>query len=181
MQRIPNSTIRRLAPPDDAALIALGTDPASGLLTREALAEVLARRTAAEERFAGRFALLLVELDGVAAPLPPGVARRLRASVRGADLLARWNETALAVLMSDPSGAPDASGLAPRFAMLVRRAFGDEDEVTACRVGLAVFPTDAWDARALMDHAESALRAALPLAAAPPARRLAAAWPREAA
>jgi hypothetical protein len=32
-----------------------------------------------------------------------------------------------------------------------------------------------------MAHAESALRAAPPLVAMPPARRLAAAWPREAA
>jgi GGDEF domain-containing protein len=181
MRQIPIPALRRPAPPDDPALIARGSEPASGLLTRETLAEVMARRIAAQERFAESFALLVVRLDGAAAPLPPAGARQLRAGIRGSDLLARWDATALAVLLPDPTGEPDANGLAPRLALLARRALGAEGDALACRIASALFPADGWTATTLMDHAEAALLAAAPVKAMPGARPLASAWQREVA
>lgn len=168
MRHVPPPGSRPPIPPDDPALLARGTDPITGLLTREALLEALRRRSEAPTIPATPFALLAIELDGLARatdalgrpggePLLRAVAQRIRGNIRGGDLLAWLGAEEFAILLPGPTPDTDAEGLAGRLGELFERPFAVEGvalaTAMACRIGIALYPDDAWQPEQLMAHA----------------------------
>lgn len=173
MRHVSQPAARPRLPPDDPELLAQGTDSLTGLLTRDAFLQVLDRRTA-ESLYPGqRFALLAMAFDrdagsadGPGRPigeaLRQAIARRLRGDIRSADLAARLDENGFAILLPAPSAEADAQGLAARLLEMMAQPFLLEGRAVtlACRIGIAVFPTDSWEATGLLRSMALALDAA---------------------
>jgi diguanylate cyclase (GGDEF)-like protein len=148
-------------------------DGLTGLYNRRAFDELLDEAISREERQAGRFAVLLLDLDhfkllndrfghasgDAALKNVAGVMRRAR---RRADLAARYGGEEFAAILP---GADEAGAL--QLAERLRRSIekshvvaeGARLSVTAS-FGLAVWPGDGADARSLLAAADRALYAA---------------------
>lgn len=101
---------------------ALLRDPQTGMFHRPAFLALVERDWQRAGRYGGAVALLLVEVDrlralteragaGVADHLLAGLGRQVLASLRGADLLARFDDAQLAVFLpqADATGALDVA------------------------------------------------------------------------
>lgn len=101
---------------------ALLRDPQTGMFHRPAFLALVERDWQRAGRYGGAVGLLLVEVDrlralteragpGVADHLLAGLGRQVRASLRGADLLARFDDAQLAVFLpqADATGALDVA------------------------------------------------------------------------
>jgi diguanylate cyclase (GGDEF)-like protein len=155
-------------PPDDPALLAQGRDSLTGLLTRDAFFEILSRRTTESLCPSRRFALLALGFErpdaqaecagwsASADALQLAIASRLRGDIRGADVAARLGGGSFAILLPDPSTETEAQGLATRVVLMMGTPFAlDGRTVTMrCRIGIAVFPTDAWEPHDLLRCAD---------------------------
>jgi GGDEF domain-containing protein len=130
----------------------------------------LERQLAEGGRSGRRFALLLVEVDGMdrlrlAAVSPraedvlAGVGRAIRERVRRADLLAHEDDGRI-WLVAPEAGRGGATALAARLAGAVERAGRLRGAPLTVSVGVSIFPEDGRDAVALTEQAEEQMFAA---------------------
>ena len=112
----------------------------------------------------GRFALLLVELDGadrLREAEPAGAAdaafarsaRAIRAQIRRGDLVAH-EEDGRTWVIAPELGRAGANALAERIAAAIERAASLRAVPLAASVGVAIFPEDAPDGQSLSERAE---------------------------
>jgi diguanylate cyclase (GGDEF)-like protein len=157
-----------LPPPADEARDAL-----TGAATRAHLLAQLEREWALGLRYGHTLALAIVEIDGFrrvcdrfgedGGPLAlRELALQAAQTLRGTDLLARFGEGQLAVVLphADPLGALDvADRIRERGALLQVDVPGGAVRVTAS-VGVAVMRPHSLSLQTLLDSAEAALQAA---------------------
>jgi GGDEF domain-containing protein len=157
-----------------ATLSAMGVPRAKAPPAADELAPVRAARgegaplwvEALERQVAqgGRFALLLVELDGadqLRASEPAGAAdaafaraaRAIRAQIRRGDLVAH-EEDGRTWVIAPELGRAGANALAERIAAAIERAASLRAVPLAASVGVAIFPEDAPDGQSLSGRAE---------------------------
>ncbi|WP_270935782.1 putative bifunctional diguanylate cyclase/phosphodiesterase [Falsiroseomonas oryzae] len=146
------------------------TDSLTGLLQRDALLDALSRRCVTGPGGGTPFALLALDLDRFKAvndtlghpvgdALLRAVGRRIRGAIRGGDLAGRIGGDEFAILLPQLTAEAEATALAARLVELLARPFllDGHSVVTGCSVGIAVFPTDAQEADALLRCADLAL------------------------
>jgi diguanylate cyclase len=156
-------------PAGDASL----RDPQTGMFHRAAFLAIAERDWLRAGRYGGDVALLIVEVDklramtdqsgpGVADALLGGLGRQILASLRAADLLARFDDAQLAVFLpqADPTGALDvADRIRDRVEQLRLPGLPDGARFTSS-VGVAVLRPLHQPLSALVGHAQQALQAA---------------------
>lgn len=154
---------------------AYSTDPGTGLPHRQQLVEHLSQLLALREREPAPMAVLAFRIEGLR-PRGDGaeavhfetlrrkIAVRLRAGVRGSDVVAAIDDAAFAVLLGSILTAADADRVAAKLvvALLAPFTVGAIDRSVAVATGIAHYPHDGREAERL-------LRRALALAAAAPA------------
>ncbi len=145
-------------------------DELTGLPNRKRFEEFMAETLAGVEQDGNKAALFVLDLDGFKAvndtlghPVGDGLlkacGKRLKASLRGGDLLARLSGDEFAIVVPR---VPDPAMLAPlaeRVLNLLSSPFrvdGHEIQV-GCSIGLAVAPDNGSDFAALMRNADFAL------------------------
>ena len=145
-------------------------DALTGLVNRAQLHELLRLSVLQAQRGGRRGAVLLVDLDDFKG-INDGyghvagdrvlieVARRLRASVRGADVVARLGGDEFVVLLSEVTDGAAAERVAAKLLQALAQPFAlDHAEVgLGASVGVALFPDDAADAEALLRCADLAM------------------------
>jgi diguanylate cyclase (GGDEF)-like protein len=162
------------APVEPAAVVdASLRDPETGMFHRAAFLALAERDWLRAGRYGGDVALLLVEVDRlrqmteqfgprVADALLGGLGRQIQASLRAADLVARFDDAQLAVFLpqADATGALD---VADRMRDLVEHlqmpGLPDSARFTAS-VGVAVLRPLHQPLSALVGHAQQALQQA---------------------
>lgn len=146
-------------------------DPLTGVANRRGFMTALQLRVRVAHAPGGRFALLLVDLDDfklvndrwghdAGDALLVAAAGRLRAAVRGRDLVARLAGDEFAVLIEcGPDAEPDLAAIAARLVETLAEPYalacGAID--SAATLGLAICPDHARDAPALLKAADVAL------------------------
>jgi diguanylate cyclase (GGDEF)-like protein len=173
-----NPAYRRLAcPPGTHACGCAGWrhlaehDALTGLPNRAQLESELARALARAARHRHRLAALFIDLDGFKQVndrqghacgdgLLRKVGSRMRETLRGEDLLARWGGDEFVVLVESPRHAADAAAAAMALLGAVKDAALDTDahapRVTAS-IGIALYPDHAADAAQLLGVADAAM------------------------
>jgi GGDEF domain-containing protein len=159
----------------DLARNAYSTDPGTGLPHRQQLVEHLSQLLALREREPAPMAVLAFRIEGLR-PRAGGaeaadvdtlrrkIAVRVRAGVRGSDIVAAIDDDAFAVLLGSILAPADAERVGAKLvaALLAPFTVGAIDRRVAVAFGIAQYPQDGQDAERL-------LRRALALAAAAPA------------
>jgi diguanylate cyclase (GGDEF)-like protein len=169
-------------------------DDLTGLPNRSLLFDRLALAITQSRRHESHLAVLFLDLDdfkrvndsyghGSGDRLLVELARRLRASVRGGDTVARFGGDEFVVLLDGVSGARDAARVAAKVLRAVQAPYRlDGREVSiAASVGVSVYPGDGTSSDELVRSADAAMyrekgRAASPapsVHAQPAARRAA--------
>jgi diguanylate cyclase (GGDEF)-like protein/PAS domain S-box-containing protein len=89
-----------------------------------------------------------------------GVGERIEALLRDGDTVARSGGDEFLVLFSEVSDASEAASVAERVLEALRRPWrlGSGTFYVSASLGLAVFPDDGFEPRALLEHAYSAMR-----------------------
>jgi GGDEF domain-containing protein len=159
----------------DVRQSAYSTDPATGLPHRQQLVEHLSQLLALREREPAPMAVLAFRIEGLrprgggaeaaeVEALRRKIAVRLRAGVRGSDVVAAIDDDAFAVLLGSVLSAADADRVVAKLvaALLAPFTVGAIDRSVAVAFGIAHYPHDGQEAGRL-------LRRALALAAAAPA------------
>ncbi|MDX6672203.1 MAG: hypothetical protein QOI91_2566 [Solirubrobacteraceae bacterium] len=150
------------SPPPPVELAARAHDPGPAPLWLAALERQLAD--------GGRFALLLIEVDGAdrlwlaegeeaARDLFGRVGRAVRSALRRSDLLAHEQDGRLWVIAPD-AGRTGAGSLAGRVAAAVEGSATARGAPLTASIGLALYPDDGRDATALTGQAEDSVLAA---------------------
>jgi diguanylate cyclase (GGDEF)-like protein len=148
-------------------------DPLTDLANRRGFMSALEERVHAAAAHGGGLALLLVDLDEFKAvndrfghdagdAVLVAAAARLRAAVRGRDLVARLAGDEFALLIElEPGLGRDVDGIARRLVESLSEpyALAGGEIGAAATVGLALFPEHAGDAEALLKAADVALYA----------------------
>ncbi|PSQ94735.1 MAG: hypothetical protein BRD57_00160, partial [Proteobacteria bacterium SW_6_67_9] len=146
------------------------TDTLTGLANRDQLREHLDQALLRAQREDRHVALLMLDMDrfkeindtlghAVGDTFLVEVAHRLTRTLRDTDLVARFGGDEFAILLE---GAPAREGAAAVGDKIIR-AFDepltlDSRSITAaCSVGISVFPDDADNAVAIMQHADAAM------------------------
>lgn len=85
-------------------------------------------------------------------------ATRLTSSLRGSDTLCRLRGDEFALILEETSGESHIAAVADKILTLVRQPFplGEREVRVGVSIGIAVFPVDGKDSRALLQHAETA-------------------------
>jgi len=85
-------------------------------------------------------------------------ATRLTSSLRGSDTLCRLRGDEFALILEETSGESHIAAVADKILALVRQPFplGEREVRVGVSIGIAVFPVDGKDSRALLQHAETA-------------------------
>jgi diguanylate cyclase (GGDEF)-like protein/PAS domain S-box-containing protein len=149
------------------------TDTLTGLPNRRLLADRLGQALLLNQRRTSRLALLFIDLDGfkkvndelgheAGDALLVEVARRLRASVRASDTVARVGGDEFVVLLLDVGGAEAMGSKAGGFINALQQpiTLGDKTAHVGASIGIAQFPDNGTTADALMRHADAAMYAA---------------------
>jgi diguanylate cyclase (GGDEF)-like protein len=145
-------------------------DALTGLSNRLVFEDRLAQTVLSAKRYDERFAVFYLDLDGFKTindgfghgagdEVLKVVARRLEASVRESDTVARIGGDEFLVLAPKLAALSDASDLAWRLVRAMRVPIeinGIAHRVSAS-VGVAVFPEDAHEAETLVKRADAAL------------------------
>ncbi len=148
-------------------------DPLTGLPNRRLLHDRLEQALAGAKRNGLMLALLFLDLDQfkrindalgheTGDALLQAAARRLRRGLRRADTAARFGGDEFCVLLSDIKKPRDAAVLAEKLLDRLAKPFnihGRNIYVTAT-IGISIYPADAVDARALLNHADAGLHKA---------------------
>ncbi|MEO8836129.1 MAG: diguanylate cyclase [Caldimonas sp.] len=146
-------------------------DPATGLPRRQQLVEHLSQLLALREREPAPMAVLAFRIEGLhgsgageAELLRRKIAVRLRAGVRGSDVVATTDDETFAVLLGSILAPTDADRVAGKLVGSLVAPFpvGGRERSIAVALGIAHYPLDGQDAERL-------LRRAFALAAAAPA------------
>jgi diguanylate cyclase (GGDEF)-like protein len=149
-------------------------DALTGLPNRAQLESELGRALARATRRRQRLAMLFVDLDGFKQVndgrghasgdgLLRAIAARMRETLRGEDLLARYGGDEFVVLIEAPRQAADAAVAAMALLGAVKDAAVDHDADTprvTASVGIALFPEHAADAARLLGVADAAMYSA---------------------
>ena len=145
-------------------------DEMTGLANRTLFNELIEHAVARERRENGRFAVLYIDLDRfkiindtlgheAGDQLLQDMASRLKANVRGSDVLARLGGDEFVLLATQVPDRPTAALIARKLLLLALKPVeiaGQQCRVTAS-IGIAMFPDDATDATALMKAADMAM------------------------
>ncbi len=147
-----------------------GHDALTELPNRRLFHDRLQRALARASRRDARVGLVYVDLDefkrvnddfghAVGDALLAAVARRLEDAVRAEDTVARLGGDEFAVVLSEVSGASDASAVAEKLRAALSDPFELDGALVHLRasVGPAVYPTDGADPDALMRAADAAM------------------------
>ncbi|GAA3175238.1 hypothetical protein GCM10010531_31070 [Blastococcus jejuensis] len=143
------------------------TDPMTGLPNRAGFLQALQQEIGGADE--GPATLLLIELDGIAEArdqvgreavtnVVAEVGRRVRATVRGEDVVARLGGGAFAVLSR--GGSADADRLASRCLSVVEQPVITADGVVDLTAGVGLAPVDGDSVEEVLRRAELAVRAA---------------------
>jgi diguanylate cyclase (GGDEF)-like protein len=145
-------------------------DPLTGLPNRVLFDDRLETTLARARRAEGHAAVMFLDLDrfkaindslghAVGNQLLQSVAKRLRATIRETDTVARMGGDEFTVLVSDVGDVEEAVAAARRLLA----AFNEPHVIAGRRlhigtsIGVAVFPEDGDDGEALLKHADSAM------------------------
>jgi diguanylate cyclase (GGDEF)-like protein/PAS domain S-box-containing protein len=145
-------------------------DEMTGLANRTLFNELIEHAVARERRENGRFAVLYIDLDRfkiindtlgheAGDQLLKDMASRLKANVRGSDVLARLGGDEFVLMATQVPDRPTAALIARKLLLLALQPVeiaGQQCRVTAS-IGIAMFPDDATDATALMKAADMAM------------------------
>ena len=145
-------------------------DEMTGLANRTLFNELIEHAVARERRENGRFAVLYIDLDRfkiindtlgheAGDQLLKDMAARLKANVRGSDVLARLGGDEFVLMATQVPDRPTAALIARKLLLLALKPVeiaGQQCRVTAS-IGIAMFPDDATDAGALMKAADMAM------------------------
>jgi diguanylate cyclase (GGDEF)-like protein/PAS domain S-box-containing protein len=145
-------------------------DPLTGLPNRATFEDHLTHAIAGARRSGRSLGILTVDLDrfkqvndtlGHAAgdKLLCEVARRMRAAVRGTDIVARWGGDEFLIGLSELRDRQDAMKIACKLMDALRTPFEIEGRsiVATATVGISVFPEDGQDLSSLMNNADQAM------------------------
>ena len=145
-------------------------DALTDLPNRLLLADRLEQAIAHADRNGTRFALLLIDLDhfkavndslGHAAgdELLAEVARRLTATVRRADTLARFGGDEFVLIVNDVAAAQEIEGLIGKVCECLTRPIEltDLEVHVSLSVGVSIYPSDGADRETLLKHADVAM------------------------
>jgi diguanylate cyclase (GGDEF)-like protein/PAS domain S-box-containing protein len=148
-------------------------DPLTGLPNRATFEDHLKRAIAGARRSGRSLGVLTVDLDrfkqvndtlGHAAgdKLLCEVARRMQASVRGTDIVARWGGDEFLIGLAELRDRQDAMRIASKVMESVRAPFEIDGHtlVTTATVGISLFPDDGQDLSSLMRNADHAMYSA---------------------
>ncbi|QGZ38481.1 diguanylate cyclase (GGDEF)-like protein [Pseudoduganella flava] len=145
-------------------------DALTGLVNRRSLIQHLEHAVASCDRRRSEFALLFLDLDDfkqvndgfghdVGDELLRQVAARLSAAVRASDVVARLGGDEFVVLIEGKAPAENAARVARKIATAHARPFTIQAHRvhTSTSIGIAVYPHDGANARALMKSADLAM------------------------
>ena len=148
-----------------AARRSYATDLATGLPHRQQLIEHTSQLLAIREREPAPMAMLVLRLEGLVAAaaahsvaadvLRRKVAVRLRAGVRGSDVVAVLGSDSFAVLLASILAPADAQRVGAKLTHALLQPFkvGGEDLVLAVALGIAQYPDDGLQPEALLHSA----------------------------
>ncbi len=146
-------------------------DSLTGFLLRDGFFRQLRDEDHRARRYGGRFALLMLDLDGfkqindqhghlAGDRYLAGIASAIRAELRAADLACRYGGDEFCLLLPE-TGLAGAAAIAGRIGDAVRRSVVTVDGASlggTVSIGIAAFPDhDAGDLRSLMRRADEAL------------------------
>lgn len=145
-------------------------DALTGLPNRISLQQRLELALELAKRNRKKVAVMMVDLDNfkqlndtrghlVGDQALAAVAGRLRTSVRGSDSVARYGGDEFVVLAGELDRAEDATMIAEKIADMVNVPMSLEGGLAriACSIGISIFPDDAGEGEALIDHADKAM------------------------
>jgi diguanylate cyclase (GGDEF)-like protein len=148
-------------------------DPLTGLPNRISLQQRLELALELAKRNRKKVAVMMVDLDHfkqlndarghlVGDQALAAVAARLRTSVRASDSVARYGGDEFVVLASELDRVEDARMIAEKIADMVNVPLALEGGLArvSCSIGISVFPDDATESDALIEHADRAMYAA---------------------
>ncbi len=145
-------------------------DPLTGLPNRLLMRERLDEAIARAPREGGKVMLGCMGLDGfrflnesfgtaAGDALLNAFAERLRARLRGHDLVVRLSGDQFGVLIEGVRDLQEAEVLADKLLALLRQPFvsGEQEHFLSASLGLSCYPDDGENAEILLQHAETAL------------------------
>ncbi len=156
---------------EEKLLHAARHDALTGLPNRALVYEFGALLLAATRRSHGKLAVLFFDLerfkslnDAYGREAGDGmlqeVARRLRSSVRGSDLVGRMGSDEFVAILGDVQSAQDVANSAAHLLEALRQPY-QTDELTLRAqpsIGISLYPDDGEDIDALIRHADAAMR-----------------------
>jgi len=158
---------------EDALERAANYDAVTGIPNRTLFFDRLERCIADARRYGHHAALLFIDLDGFKAAndtlghaagdrVLQETARRLAASVRDCDTVARFGGDEFTVILSRTGARPDIEIVCRRIVEAVARPVdvGERTAVIGASLGVAVFPDDGPDGDTLLRRADKAMYAA---------------------
>jgi diguanylate cyclase (GGDEF)-like protein len=159
--------------PNPALGEAILRDPSTGMYHRPAFLALAERDWQRAGRYGGAVALLLVEVDrlrsmteqsgpGVADALLAGLGRQVMSSLRGPDLLARFDDAQLAIFLpqSDPTGALDVAERIREGVQRLKLPGLPEGAAFTASIGVSVLQPLHQPLSALVADAQQSLQAA---------------------
>jgi diguanylate cyclase (GGDEF)-like protein len=148
-------------------------DSLTGLANRRGLQALGSEAVHAARQRAGALALLFIDLDHfkqvndthghhAGDELLRTVARRLRACVRGSDVVARQSGDEFVVVLSEVQRPQDAALVAQKILEALQRpiSVSEQSVIIACSIGIALLSDSSADLAALMRAADTAMYAA---------------------
>ena len=145
-------------------------DPLTGLANRAAFGDFLVGALARATRSSKEVGLLYLDLDHfkpvndryghqVGDEILVAVAKRLLASVRGGDLVARIGGDEFVIVLDDVAGEHGCAAVAQTIETVLNQAYPVGNRQIYCRssVGIARFPADGQDQQSLIQSADKAM------------------------
>ena len=145
-------------------------DALTGLPNRSLMQDRVSQAITRAERMGSRFAVMFIDIDNfknindslghdVGDELLRQVAKRLTASVRGHDTIARQGGDEFIVLLDQLEGHQGATRVAQKVLEALRTVYrvGGADQHVSGSIGIALYPDDGRDAPTLLKNADTAM------------------------